>query len=76
MDFLLWASTGKTIMADHLIPCTIEGYRLRTLTPAQLLQVDDHIARCGMCRRILREAEPLQAAFEALRAITTQPPQW
>ena len=34
----------------HLFPEQFEGYRRRTLSPADLLEVDDHLSDCARCR--------------------------
>jgi hypothetical protein len=54
-------------MAEHLVPEEIEQYQRRTLTPAQLLRVDDHIASCASCRSLVARSQPTAEAMHALR---------
>lgn len=55
---------------EHLTDEQVERYRRRTLPPAELLAVDDHIAGCPTCRRRLAAGEPLAAAHAAFEAVT------
>ena len=41
-------------------------YRLRTLSPADLISACDHLAACAACRYTISGAEQLQSAFDAL----------
>ncbi|HEX4961255.1 MAG TPA: zf-HC2 domain-containing protein [Thermoanaerobaculia bacterium] len=50
-------------MPTHLSAHLIDGYRRRSLSPAELLEVDDHLAECPGCRRLLAEGETLTGAF-------------
>ncbi len=52
-------------MTSHLSERQIEDYRRRSLDPAELLTVDDHIAGCGECRQRLAAGERLSGAFAA-----------
>lgn len=49
----------------HLSPHQIDFYLGRTLSPAELLAVDDHLQTCEDCRRALAEREPLDAVWSA-----------
>lgn len=51
----------------HLGPEEIAGYRQRTLAPADLLRVDDHLAGCGACRDRVSDAARATRAVEAIR---------
>lgn len=44
---------------EHPTELELSQYRKRQLQPAAMLAVDDHVARCEPCRRLLRECEPL-----------------
>lgn len=55
------------IMSEHLLTPQIEGYRQRTLSPAELLAADDHLAVCEACRHKLSREGQLQRAFTAVR---------
>lgn len=54
-------------MSLHLTTQQLEAYRRRTLEPAELLALDDHLAECAACRRRLREVIPARAALLALQ---------
>jgi hypothetical protein len=51
----------------HLEPDEIAGYERRTLAPAHLLDVDDHLARCGRCRQMVADEARLSQAAAAIR---------
>ncbi len=53
-------------MPKHLSVQQIERYCQRALTPAELLEADDHIAACAPCRQKLAEA--MQTSFSFVRA--------
>jgi anti-sigma factor RsiW len=55
------------MMAQHLSGQQIESWRRKTVPPAELLAIDDHLAACEACRSLLLAPEP-QAAFAGLRA--------
>jgi Putative zinc-finger len=38
-------------VTEHLSPGQIEDYRRQKIAPAELLDVDDHLAECAECRR-------------------------
>src|SRR5215813_1297507 len=54
-------------MNVHFSVQLIERYRQRTLPPAELLDADDHLAACEMCRRQLGDKHRVQAATRSLR---------
>ncbi len=43
-------------MTEHLLSAQIENYQRQKLTPAELLGVDDHLAECAECRRLVESA--------------------
>ena len=43
-------------MTEHLSPAQIENYHAQRLAPAELFGVDDHLAECSECRRIVESA--------------------
>ena len=43
-------------MNEHLSPVVIQDYHRQKLTPADLLGVDDHLAECHECRRLVEFA--------------------
>ena len=55
-------------MSEHISEQLIERYRLRALSPAELLDVDDHMAACEMCRRRLGDELRERATARSLRA--------
>src|SRR5690242_14386097 len=61
-------SEGNTALAEDLIAELLAGYRQRRLEPAQLLALDDHLAICGGCRKMLRGLMPMRDALASLRA--------
>ena len=54
-------------MNGHLTEPLIERYREQTLPPAELLDADDHLAGCEICRQRLGDEQRLQAAGQSLR---------
>lgn len=54
-------------MNEHLTEQLIERYRRRALQPAELLDADDHLAACEICRRRLADEGRVQAAGRSLR---------
>ena len=55
-------------MSEHLSEQLIEQYRRRAMSPAELLDADDHMAACEMCRRRLGDVPRGLAAARSLRA--------
>src|SRR5262245_24142310 len=55
-------------MKDHFSLQLIERYQRRALSPAELLDADDHLAKCEMCRRRLGDEPRERAAGNSLRA--------
>ena len=60
--------------SEHLTDEQVERYRRRTLPPAELLAVDDHVQACPACRRRLAAGEPLAAARAAFEALAVPEP--
>jgi anti-sigma factor RsiW len=58
-------------MNEHFSAQLVERYRQRTLPAAELLEADDHLATCEMCRRRLTNEQQVQAAAQSLRADLT-----
>jgi hypothetical protein len=54
-------------MNGHLTEPLIERYREQALPPAELLDADDHLAGCEICRQRLNDEHRLQAAGQSLR---------
>jgi hypothetical protein len=54
-------------MNGHLSAQLIERYRQRALPPAELLDADDHLAACDICRQSLVDEQRAQAAVRSLR---------
>ncbi|HEV3197812.1 MAG TPA: zf-HC2 domain-containing protein [Bryobacteraceae bacterium] len=44
---------------QHPTQLEMKAYRRRELPPEQMLLMDDHVAACAPCRRLLRDCEPL-----------------
>ncbi len=44
-------------MSEHLLTDDIERYLNRELTPAELLAADDHLARCEVCFRKVKDSK-------------------
>ena len=55
-------------MSDHLSAERTKRYRLRTLSPPELLDFFDHLAACAPCRERLAVEEGVRAAVIALAA--------
>jgi cell division protein FtsB len=55
-------------MNGHFSAQLFERYRRRTLPPAELLDADDHLAACEMCRRQLGDEQHLRVTAQSLRA--------
>ncbi len=53
---------------DHLTDEQIAHYHARTLAPAQLLAVDDHLAHCEECRDLLYHAADAGSQIRELQA--------
>lgn len=65
-------------MTEHLSSAQVENYRRRKLAPAELLGVDDHLAECAECRRLVEsaldsDAVALYAELAADAAVGTHP---
>jgi hypothetical protein len=65
-------------VTEHLSPVQFEDWRRRRLTPEELLGVDDHLAECAECRRLIEsgldnEAAALYAELATDSAIGTHP---
>src|SRR5262249_53311993 len=63
-------------MNGHLSSQLIERYRQRALRPAELLEADDHLVACEMCRQRLGDEPRERAATRSLaadRAATVMP---
>src|ERR1043166_7759625 len=54
-------------MNGHLTEPLIERYREQALPPAELLDADDHLAGCEICRQRLDDEQRLKAAGQSLR---------
>ena len=87
LSYLIHASGGHYLtgrlkgMSKHLSEQETEQFRSQTMSPAQLLIVDAHIATCRACREKLDDvARPgtaftsLQSAFDAYMGSETQHP--
>ena len=46
-------------MNEHLTETLIERYREQALPPAELLDADDHLAGCEICRQRLDDEQRL-----------------
>jgi hypothetical protein len=55
-------------MKDHFSLQLIERYQRRALSPAELLDADDHLAECEMCRRRLGDEPRDRAVANSVRA--------
>ncbi len=62
----------RTILAEqmneHISVQLIERYQRRALSPAELLDADDHLAACEICRQRLGDIPRERAAANSLRA--------
>jgi hypothetical protein len=54
-------------MNGHFTEPLIEGYREQALPPLELLDADDHLAGCEICRQRLDDEQRLQTAGQSLR---------
>jgi anti-sigma factor RsiW len=43
-------------VTEHLSSAQIEDFQRQKLSPAELLSVDDHLAECAECRRLVASA--------------------
>ena len=55
------------MLLEHLDPQHFAAYRQRTLTPDDLLAMEDHLASCEACRRQLASVEHRGAVSRSLR---------
>lgn len=55
-------------MLEHLSQDLVERYRFRTMSKAELISADEHLASCGECRAMLANREDLRAQVDSLRA--------
>ena len=55
-------------MPQHLSPNLTERYRCRTMSKAELISADQHLATCRECREMLGNGEELRAQVNSLRA--------
>src|SRR5438093_12223929 len=60
-------------MSEHLSDQTVESYRKRLMSPAELLNTDDHIGACSVCRQRLFNAEELAGKTFSLRMALNTP---
>jgi anti-sigma factor RsiW len=54
-------------MSEHLSTQKVERYRLRLMSPAELLEADDHLAACETCCRMLVDPQQVRSAFSSVR---------
>lgn len=54
-------------MSEHLSKLKVDRYRQRLMTPAELLDADDHLAACETCCRMLDDPQALRSAFSSVR---------
>ncbi|HEY6806758.1 MAG TPA: zf-HC2 domain-containing protein [Pyrinomonadaceae bacterium] len=54
-------------MNGHLTETLIGRYREQVLPPAELLDADDHLAGCEICRQLLNDEQRLEATSQSLR---------
>jgi hypothetical protein len=54
-------------MNAHLTESLIERYREQALPPVELLDADDHLAACEVCRQRLDDEQRLQTTSQSLR---------
>jgi hypothetical protein len=57
----------------HLRPEQIERYRRRTLAPREILEIDDHLVVCQMCRRQLLDEARLTRAVVSIQGQVASP---
>ncbi len=55
-------------MLRHLSAEEGDRYHRHVMSPAELLNADDHLAACEACRQRLSDQAQLQSAFSLLRA--------
>lgn len=55
-------------MPQHLSPDLAERYRCRTMSKAELISADQHLAACRECREMLGNREDLKVQVNSLRA--------
>lgn len=55
-------------MGAHLTIEMVERYKLRRMTPSELLDTDDHVSTCEACRELLFFADGLSDATSLLRS--------
>src|SRR3989442_14027299 len=53
-------------MTEHLSTELLNGYWRKRLSPAELANVDEHIAACDSCRQALDEINPARSAVLSL----------
>src|SRR5262245_11862178 len=51
-----WCNRGEKKVTEHLSSAQVVNYHRRKLAPAELLGVDDHLAECRECRRLIESA--------------------
>lgn len=62
-------------MSEHLTPERMTAYGRRSLSPADLLTADDHLAECAACRGGLSDEAGVQATIAVLlQGIQSAPP--
>ena len=55
-------------MSQHLSTQNVDRYRKLLMSPAELLAVDDHLAECETCCRMLGDPQQLESAFSRVRS--------
>lgn len=55
-------------MSEHLSEQKVDRYRQRLMSPAELLDADDHLATCATCCQMLKDPQRLQNAFASVRS--------
>jgi anti-sigma factor RsiW len=55
-------------LSEHLTQNQLEGYSGRSLPPAELLIVSDHLSACEQCRLEVERALNAESAFFALQS--------
>jgi hypothetical protein len=61
-------SERGTVLTGHPSWKLFAGYFRRLLAPAQLLALDDHVAKCRLCRERLRAIAPARVSLTSLWA--------
>jgi hypothetical protein len=59
-------SERGTVLTGHPSWKLFAGYFRRLLAPAQLLALDDHVAKCRLCRERLRAIAPARVSLISL----------